>query len=130
MNMLNKSWLSRGLLLGSILVTSILLASCNVLPASFSYQGRLLTASGVPVADGNYTFTFKLWDASSGGTQVCTDSAVLSVQDGLFDALIDACDVEVYRAPLYLEVTVDDSGANPPEILLPRQQLRGAPYAN
>jgi hypothetical protein len=42
----------------------------------------------------------------------------------LFDAAVEGCDVEVYRSPLWLEVTVGG------ETLSPRQKLRGAPYAN
>ncbi|MFV2045306.1 MAG: hypothetical protein ACC700_18990 [Anaerolineales bacterium] len=117
--------LPRGILLGGILIFGFVLAGCIVLPPNFTYQGRLLNSSGAPVPDANYTFDFGLWDASSAGTKVCTDAGnTVSVTDGLFDAAVEGCDVEVYRSPLWLEVTVGG------ETLSPRQKLRGAPYAN
>ena len=108
------------------LVILTFLAGCNVLPPIFTYQGRLLSASGVPVSDGNYSMTFDLWiDETSivAGDLVCTDANTVSVADGLFNTEI-SCDVEEYRRPLWMEVTI--SG----ETLSPRQILRGAPYAN
>lgn len=108
------------------LVIVAFLAGCDVLPPIFTYQGRLLSASGVPVSDGNYSMTFKLWiDETSvaAGDLVCTDTNTVSVADGLFNTEIN-CSVEEYRRPLWMEVTITG------ETLSPRQILRGAPYAN
>jgi hypothetical protein len=108
------------------LVIVVLLAGCDVLSPIFTYQGRLLSASGVPVSDGNYSMTFDLWIDSTStdpADLVCTDSNTVSVSDGLFNTEI-SCPVEEYRRPLWMEVTIEG------ETLSPRQILRGAPYAN
>jgi hypothetical protein len=108
------------------LVIVVLLAGCDVLPPIFTYQGRLLSASGVPVSDGNYSMTFDLWIDSTStdpADLVCTDTNTVSVSDGLFNTEI-SCPVEEYRRPLWMEVTIET------ETLSPRQILRGAPYAN
>jgi len=108
------------------LVIVALLAGCDVLPPIFTYQGRLLTASGVPVSDGDYSMTFKLWideTSTAADDLVCTDANTVSVADGLFNTEIN-CSVEEYRRPLWMEVTIAG------ETLSPRQKLRGAPYAN
>jgi parallel beta-helix repeat protein len=58
-----------------------------------NFQGRLLDATGVPVADGLYNMQFKLYDASTGGTQLWTETRENSTPDyrvqvtnGLFTA--------------------------------------------
>jgi len=52
-----------------------------------SYQGRLTNSNGVPVADGNYDITFKIYDALSGGTLLWTEihngANQVAVSDGL-----------------------------------------------
>ena len=57
--------------------------------SAFTYQGKLAD-SGVP-ANGAFDFTFRLFDASAGGTQVGADVAVGDVQvtDGIFSVVLD-----------------------------------------
>lgn len=108
-----------------------------------NYQGRLLNASGVPVADATASVSFALYTASSGGTCVWSNSseACLSVtprtvtlSDGLFsENLGDTTLATPYaaitdstfsdNAAIYLEVIVNS------ETLTPRKRIVAAPYA-
>ncbi len=54
------------------------------IPRTLSYQGIVTDAAGEIKPDGSYSFTFKLYDVSSGGTALWTESKTLSVKDGLF----------------------------------------------
>ncbi len=107
-------------------------AGCGLTP-QFSYQGRLTDASGKPL-NGTFSMTFKLFDASEGGTEIYSETESVSVTDGLFDAIIGPADAigagvnsEDLAQPLWLEVTINDGTYT--ETLTPRQRLYGAPYA-
>ncbi|RMF38282.1 MAG: hypothetical protein D6759_01180 [Chloroflexi bacterium] len=98
------------------------------LGTGFTYQGRLADNNGNPLS-GTYDFQFKLYDASTGGSQVgstVTKSGV-SVSGGLFSVELDFGDVFDGTA-LWLEVAVK----KPTEssyTTLGRQKLTAAPYA-
>jgi hypothetical protein len=108
------------------ILLAILAAGCIDLPATFSYQGRLLTSAGNPVADGTYNVRYNLYHQSSGGTPVFTDTESIVVADGLFNSAIGT-DMEIppdtFAEPTWLEVTING------QTLTPRERLRGAPYA-
>ena len=54
------------------------------IPRTISYQGIVTDAAGEIKPDGSYSFTFRLYDASSGGTALWTESKTIAVNDGLF----------------------------------------------
>ncbi len=95
---------------------------------AFTYQGRLNNAGGA--ATGTYDLTFKLWNASSGGSQVgstFTFSGV-GVTNGLFTEILDFGGV--YNGSSYwLELGVRTNGAASFTTLSPRQELTPTPYA-
>lgn len=105
----------------------LILAACAPkLTPSFSHQGRLLDASGNPVPDGNYTFDYKIYNASSGGTAAYTESRSVPVEDGLFTTslgLSSTITPTIFAQPTWLEISVNG------EALGPRQRLQGSPYA-
>jgi hypothetical protein len=108
-------------------------AGCaNQLTPQVSYQGRLTDSGGAPLT-GSYTFIFKLYDVSSGGTELYTEQDTITVQDGLFDTVVGPGSAiagltpEDLSQPLWLEVTVGNGTVT--ETLTPRQRLYGAPYA-
>ncbi|HBY98736.1 MAG TPA: hypothetical protein DEP84_33115, partial [Chloroflexi bacterium] len=109
----------------TLLTLAGLLSACD-LRTMMSYQGRLLTPSGAPVADGNYNIRYNLFASATGGTPVYTETKTIAVKNGLFNSAIGT-DVrippETFAQQLYLQVTING------ETLSPRQQLRGAPYA-
>ncbi len=110
-------------------------------PNIVGYQGRVLNANGTPVTDASLTFIFQIYDASSGGTCVwsnssstCASATGISVTltDGLFsERLGDTGDG--YSAitdatfgdddELYLDITIAG------ESLTPRTRLSSVPYA-
>jgi len=59
------------------------------IPRSMSYQGVLTDSVGVPKPDGSYAFTFRLYDTSSGGNVVGTQTQTLQVSRGLFHTVLD-----------------------------------------
>ncbi len=76
--------------------------------------------------NGNYSMTFKIYDALTVGTLLCTDTdASVAVSNGLFSATIDGCsDVNISGTQLYLGITV---GADAE--MTPRQKIGSVPYA-
>ncbi len=96
---------------------------------AFTYQGEL-AENGSP-ANGDYQFSFALYDAAAAGAQVgATLTQVIAVTDGLFTASLDFGSV-FNGAALYLEIGVRPAGsADPFTALSPRQALTAAPYAH
>jgi hypothetical protein len=95
-------------------------------PSTMSYQGVLELADGSPVADGDYDLTFRLYDASSGGTVLWTETQTLPVEDGIFNALLGA--VTPLTLPFDISYWLGVQVENDPE-LTPRVALASAPYA-
>jgi len=58
------------------------------IPRTLSYQGIVTDASGSVKPDGTYSFTFKLYDVSSVGMALWTESKTISVKDGLFSTAL------------------------------------------
>ncbi len=107
----------------------------------FTYQGRLLTSNGIPVADESASMVFALYDAQDGGTCLwsnssasCATSLARSVDliDGLFSedlgdtssgyaALGDSVFGE--SSEVYLQVTING------ETLTPRKRITSTPFA-
>lgn len=115
------------LLLGILLLTFAMPALAQV-PGQLNYQGRLTALDGRPVADGAYAFTFSIFDAPSGGTQLWTESqSAVQVTNGIFSVLLGGVTPltpEVFAAPnRYLEITVAG------EIITPRTQLTSVAFA-
>ena len=112
----------------AIVLVGGFLVGCNSLAPMMSYQGRLTNATGQPL-NGTYSFRFRLFQASTGGTAVYTETKDIAVADGLFDTSIGPSTImadmrpEWLAHPLWLDVTING------EVLEPRQQLLGAPYA-
>lgn len=84
-----RSLVSVGLLLAALLL--YLLPGAHTyaqIPRTLSYQGVLTDNDGVPRPDGNYTITFRLYDAASGGAPLWTETQSLQVRRGLFSAVL------------------------------------------
>lgn len=58
------------------------------IPRTLSYQGVLTDAAGKPRPDGNYPFTFCLYDTATGGTPIWTEQKTLPVKGGLFSTIL------------------------------------------
>jgi hypothetical protein len=96
-------------------------------PKMITYQGLLTDNAGEPVADGDYSLTFRLYDAPSGGAQLWSETQPsVHVEAGLFSACMgtdSTLDVS-FDAPCWLEIQI---GAESPQV--PRIQLTAVPYS-
>jgi hypothetical protein len=97
-------------------------------PTSFTYQGRL-TYLGLRT-DGQYDFTFAVFDSPAAGVQVgsvLTNSAV-SVTNGIFTVALDFGGAVFNGDQRWLEIAVRQS-TNDFTILAPRQAVTAIPYS-
>ncbi len=87
-------------------------------------QGRLTDSHGVPL-NGTYNIRFSLYESSSGGTAVCSDTDPVHVSDGLFTANIDYChNDDIIGKQVWLGIKV---GSDPE--MTPRKAIYAVPYA-
>jgi len=100
----------------------VAIAASAVTP-SISYQGSLTDSAGNPLS-GTYTIAFKLYDVSSGGTSLDTDTHSVEVTDGLFNTEIDFDQSYFDGRELWLGIAVGEDAE-----MTPRQELRPVPYA-
>lgn len=95
---------------------------------AFTYQGQL--SSGGEWANGTYDLTFKLWNASSGGSQIGSTLGASGqvISNGLFTVILDFGGV-FNGSSYWLELAVRTNGAASYATLSPRQELTPTPYA-
>lgn len=116
-----------------LLFTLGLAAQAGSVPELISHQGRLLKADGTPES-GAHSLTFNVYEASSGGVALWTESHPgVVVDEGLFTVLLgstvpvtsDLLSPPSSGSPVerWLEVTVDG------QVLSPRMRLAAVPYS-
>jgi hypothetical protein len=96
-------------------------------PSTMSYQGHLTNGVSVNVPDGPYALTFKLYDVSSGGVALWTETqGSVTVTNGLFSVVLGSTTplAVPFDRQYWLGVTV---GADPE--MAPRALLTSVPYA-
>ena len=124
---------TRSNILAVITLLTLSPAALASVPADTSFQGRLLDASGVPLA-GPVDLEVGIWTALVGGERVYREThTAVPLDDGVFHVLLGTGatdpgetpfpEVFVAHADLYLEVSVEG------ETLAPRQAIGSAPYA-
>ncbi|GEM_PF-1699816 len=139
----------KALLFASVLVLAYAITNTQAtplveaaIPKYINFQGKLTNVSnGTNVANGNYTFEFKLYDAPTGGTLLWTetwdgspspDCDELAVTNGVFNAKLGACNslasVDFSGGDIYLTVNFDDGGGFDGE-MTPRKQLVSSAFA-
>jgi hypothetical protein len=112
-----------------------LVAMTQSLHAQMNYQGRLTDTLGNAINDGQYAIEFRLFSASTGGTELWGPftAANVDVVAGRFNTIIGATDTHpssrslttaLNNPNIYLQIKV---GTNAP--LTPRQQILAAPKA-
>lgn len=93
-----------------------------------NFQGKLVNNDGTNVTNGSYNFTFTLFDASSGGTNLWTETQSLTVTDGIFRAELGtstAFGATLFdNDNLYLAIQINSGTA-----LSPRIRFTAVPYA-
>lgn len=100
------------------------------IPRTLGFQGVLANPAGVPKANGNYTVTFRLYDALTVGNLLWTEASVpvtVAGGKGLFSTQLGAptaFGVLAFDKPYWMEVQIQ--GEAP---MTPRLALLSAPYA-
>jgi hypothetical protein len=97
--------------------------------SAFTYQGSL--KNGGNPANGQYDFTFKLFDAASAGNQVGSTFTATNqtVSQGLFTVQLDFGATALQGDARWLEIAVRTTGGGTYTTLSPRQPLTATPYA-
>ena len=90
---------------------------------SITYQGMLTNAAGTPLM-GTYTVTFKLYEVSSGGSALATDTHSVQASKGVFTTQITAASSFFDGRALWLGITV---GADAE--MTPRQEIQPVPFS-
>ncbi|MBN2761574.1 MAG: putative metal-binding motif-containing protein [Bacteroidales bacterium] len=98
------------------------------IPQLINYQARLTAvATGLPVEDGDYTVTFSIYNAATGGIALWTETQTINVTGGIYSVLLGSTNpVEASlftAAERYLGVAVGED----PE-MIPRKQIVSVPY--
>jgi hypothetical protein len=71
-------------LCASFLCLMLVHSAMGQIPKTISYQGVLTDSAGTPRPDGTYSFTFRLYQSSSGGSALWIEQKTLQTQRGLF----------------------------------------------
>jgi hypothetical protein len=116
----------RLMLLVAVTVVCAFCAATAAPPETMSYQGVLNDGAGVPVADGTYSLTFKIYDQATGGTALWTETQSVLVEGGIFNVILGS--VTALAVPFDDPYWLGTSVAGDPE-LTPRVELASAPYA-
>lgn len=111
----------------SVLILCFLAVATAVaqIPRTLNYQGTLATGS-TPVPDGNYSVTFRLYEASAGGSTVWTEAQLVAARNGVFNAILG----KIVALPLSFNTSYWLSlqvGADPE--LSPRLELTSVSYS-
>ena len=87
-------------------------------------QGYLTDGAGNPL-NGNYSVTARIYDVSSGGTALCSDTETVAVSNGLFTMDVNNCtNDDVDGRQLYLGIQVGSDAE-----MTPRRAIYAVPYA-
>jgi hypothetical protein len=111
-----------------LMLALIVTANCayGQIPHLMSYQGRLTDIEGIPVPDGIYSATFRVYNTSTGGSPLWYNTRSVTVSDGIFEVLLG--EAKVLDLPFdnqyYLAIQVGST----PE-MTPRQKLSSSGYA-
>lgn len=108
--------------LGVICIATLAYA---VVPRVINYQGRFTDKDDNPLS-GNYLVTFRFYDVVSGGDSLWEEGHILTIRNGLFNALLGSIKpLELdFNKDLWLGVEVASDGE-----MSPRIKLTSAPYA-
>ncbi len=100
-------------------------------PSIINYQGRLKSAAGSPVADGDYLVKFGIYNLSSGGTAIWDAGyQTVTAQDGFFSVSLGASPMPAFPATLFSDTALFlgvKVGTDPE--LAPRVRLTSVAFA-
>jgi len=107
-----------------LFISNIVLA----VPGMVTYQGKLANPDGAPVDNGTYTIQFSIYDVTSGGTALWSETQSVLITDGVYNVTLGSVtpiptDILDYPA-LYLGMKVEDDSE-----MIPRQEITSTFYA-
>jgi hypothetical protein len=79
--------MNRVLVTTFLLIVSVGVALAQI-PRTLSYQGVLTDSTNQPKPDGSYSFTFRIYQTSSGGSALWSETKSLQTKRGLFSTLL------------------------------------------
>jgi hypothetical protein len=81
--------LMRRVLLSALISVVVVSSASADIPQVISYQGKVTDAGGTPVADGDYSMTFTIYDAETSGTSLWSSGTMtVAVSGGTFSVLL------------------------------------------
>ncbi len=112
-----------------LVVMLLLVASFNAhaqAPRIVSYQGVLTDNAGLPLADGDYTLAFKIYDQESGGSPLWLETQNVTLSGGVFDAILGSTTPLAleFDTPYWITIAIN---AGPD--MTPRAPLTTSPYS-
>jgi hypothetical protein len=112
--------------LATLLLVALVAPAAADVPRTLSFTARI--TDGETALDGNHAFTFRLWDAETGGAQRWSEThASVPVTDGLVAVGLGGSSplgaAVLDGDPLWVEIVLDG------ETMAPRLPLRSVPYA-
>lgn len=108
----------------ALLVTAT--AAMAFAPATTSFQGRVTQSNGLPVSDGSYQLTFRVYTVAGGGSPIWTSTRTVTVMDGVFSVVLGQ--VNPLNLPFDQQYFVGVQYQAEPE-MTPRAPLAAVPYA-
>ena len=113
----------------SLLLCSFL-STAQAVPMQLSQQGRLVDSSGAAAA-GNHNLTFRLYNASTGGTLLWNETVSTNFTNGYYSVVLGSDTINnpledsvLESGDLYIEIEIDSDGP-----LTPRSAVTSAPFA-
>jgi Chaperone of endosialidase len=123
---MNRSFVF-SLRLAATFLTMFSLQVMSAQTAKLGIQGIIKKSDGNAVEDGNYAFTFKLYNSATGGTALWTEmQPELEIANGIYTTILGM--VTSLNLPFNTDYYLGVSVGTAAEIT-PRQQLTIAPYA-
>jgi fibronectin-binding autotransporter adhesin len=123
-------WLWRAIFSGLLILTSLSFAAQLFLkPAQaavginkqINFQGKIVNGNGTNVANGSYSFTFSIYNVSTGGSALWTETKSLTVTDGVFQTALGSSttlpgSIDFNSDSIYLGVNFNSDGEMSPRI--------------
>lgn len=111
--------------LHDITIEYALIVIVGYAPQLISLQGKLSSATTHSPLTGSYSMNFKIYDVSTGGTPLWTETQTVSASQGIFNAILGSVTTLdlTFDKQYWLEISVAG------ETLTPRQQITSVPYA-
>jgi hypothetical protein len=119
--------ITAGLLLVGVSIASVIVTATPATAAvginhTVNFQGKVVNTDGTNVANGTYSFVFKLYSVSSAGSALWTESKSLTVTDGIFQTNLGDVtslpgSVDFNTDSIYLGINFNSDGEMSPRIL-------------